>query len=176
MMENSSLDSISARSPDQPPELDTTRKVLSQKQMRKQIIDYRLCSMNNEMVPFGSPCAFLCVLPPPYLFAQGEVSPGQSSVGADALVELEARRAPQVDRRARGRGVVGHGSHQPHAWHLEHLEDQQNECQRRSFAIGPKMSPKKYSESVVNGQMCMCTNWFEVVCCCCLIAMVTSMS
>ena len=69
----------------------------------KQMI--RVWSMNNVILPHGSICfTSFCIFPNPfplrsvlqprYLFAQGEISPRQSSIGADTLVELETWLGP----------------------------------------------------------------------------------
>lgn len=49
------------------------------------------------------------------------MSPCQSSLGADILVELETCVGPLIHSRARSCGPVSHSRHQTHAIYLEHL-------------------------------------------------------
>lgn len=57
-----------------------------------------------------------------HLLAHAEVSPSQSSIRADILVELETCLTPQIHSRARGCWPVSHSSHQTHARYLKHLK------------------------------------------------------
>lgn len=91
-----------------------------------------------------------------HLLAHAEVSPSQSSICADILVELETCLGPQIHSRARGWRLMSHSSHQTHARYLEHLLDgkKQPYCVEEGNHRIPKYlsslvpSVSKYSEDL----------------------------
>lgn len=106
MTEVSASGSLLKLSSDSPPEFDTTRNIWIGTTQRSKVDTYVRASFFSRL----------------YLLAHLEMSPRQSSMSADVLVELETGLGPLVHSWARGCGPVRHGGHQTNTRYLEHLD------------------------------------------------------